>query len=186
MRLYDSQCGFISSNVIFFVKLYTVGSTNIGNVNVFVIATLYLATMTLFLAIANLYRSPFWLYIQNVTLVYYSKCDWSHNVTLYISQFNNINCKLLTPCSLKHFLLHVLVSPHTSNSPELQSPPVCVIVVTVVVVSPRPGWVSTGSSIVALPVGFASTSFPPGESIWIREICFRSKTLTHNPLKGLT
>lgn len=47
-------------------------------------------------------------------------------------------------------LLQVVLSPHTSKSPVLQSPPVCVMVVTVVVVTPRPGWVSTGSSIMSL------------------------------------
>lgn len=40
---------------------------------------------------------------------------------------------------------HVVLSPQTSNRPVLQSPPVCVMVVMVVVVMPRPGCVSIGS-----------------------------------------
>lgn len=42
------------------------------------------------------------------------------------------------------FVLHVVLSPQMSNRPVLQSPPVCVMVVMVVVVTPRPGCVSTG------------------------------------------
>lgn len=41
--------------------------------------------------------------------------------------------------------IHVVMSPQTSNRPLLQPPPVCVMVVMVVVVLPRPGCVSTGS-----------------------------------------
>ncbi len=82
----------------------------------------------------------------------------THNMTLYL-------IIALSILSLKHFLLHVLESLQTSNSPVLQSPPVWVIVVTVVVVSPRPGWVRTGSSIFSLPVGSASISSKPEPSI---------------------
>lgn len=42
-------------------------------------------------------------------------------------------------------MLHVVLSLQTSNRPVLQSPPVCVMVVMVVVVMPRPGCVSIGS-----------------------------------------
>lgn len=43
------------------------------------------------------------------------------------------------------FLLQVVLSAQTLNRPVLQSPPVCVMVVMVVVVMPRPGCVRTGS-----------------------------------------
>lgn len=52
--------------------------------------------------------------------------------------------KLCLLCGSCAVVLHVALSPHTSNRPVLQPPPVCVMVVMVVVVTPRPGCVSTG------------------------------------------
>lgn len=55
-----------------------------------------------------------------------------------------------------------------SNRPVLQSPPVCVMVVTVVVVMPRPGCVTTGSATAGTLLDVRRSSLtvakPPGSS----------------------
>lgn len=57
-------------------------------------------------------------------------------------------------------MLHVVLSPQTSNRPVLQSPPVCVMVVMVVVVKPRPGCVSTRSVTAGTSFEFQLSSHP--------------------------
>lgn len=74
--------------------------------------------------------------------------SWAAYTCLYIRNVNNT--VMFFSLQEPQVLLQVLTSSHTSSSPVLQSPPVCVMVVTVVVVTPRPGWVSTGSSALSL------------------------------------
>lgn len=65
----------------------------------------------------------------------------------------------MTICSCV-FILHVVMSPQMSNRPVLQSPPVCVMVVKVVVVVPRPGCVSIGSLAAVTSFDLLLSSLP--------------------------